>query len=200
MITAVGHADLAPDALEPVERALRGVLDRLAEGVPGLVRAGAGASLAFGRAMRATGRELVVVIPTQAMVPVLLPGRDRSAVGELLWLARQVRLLAYDPGRRDECVGADEQLVEGCERLVAVWDGSPSDGRDATAHLVAYARARGIPVEVVWPPGAVRTGTSGGQRPDRHRRPHGDGACDSDCPITADAESTPSTSGAGTLG
>ncbi|MDW4908617.1 hypothetical protein RB628_25580 [Streptomyces sp. ADMS] len=144
MIAAVGHADLASDTLKLVEPGLRAVLERLSGGVPGLVRAGAGASLAFGRAMRAADRELVVVIPTQAMVPALLPERDRLAVGELLCLARQVRLLAYDPGHRDACVGADEVLIEGCERMVAVWDGSPSNGRDATAHLVAESSAAAL--------------------------------------------------------
>ncbi|WP_149547580.1 hypothetical protein [Streptomyces marokkonensis] len=42
------------------------------------------------------------------------------------------------------------------ESAPAVWDGSPSDGRDATAHLVTCARARGVPVEAVWPAGAAR--------------------------------------------
>lgn len=41
--------------------------------------------------------------------------------------------------------------------MLAVWDGSPSDGRDATAHLVAFARATGVPVEILWPAGATRT-------------------------------------------
>jgi hypothetical protein len=53
-------------------------------------------------------------------------------------------------------VSADEQLLSDCGRLLAVWDGSPSRGRDATAHMVAYARARGIPVEIVRPSGAAR--------------------------------------------
>lgn len=196
MIAAVGHADLASETLKLVEAELGAVLERLPEGAPGLVRAGAGAPLGFGRAMRAAGRELVVVIPTQAMVPVLLPERDWMAVGELLCLTRQVRLLAYDPSHRDACVGADEEMIEGCERLLAVWDGSPSNGHDATAHLVAYARARGIPVDVVWPLGAARTGIPGTPRPDRYRRPHGS----RDFSTTVGAEPTRSTSEAGTLG
>ncbi|WP_434095060.1 hypothetical protein [Streptomyces albidoflavus] len=65
-------------------------------------------------------------------------------------------MLPFDPLDRDACVTVDEQLVSGCARALAVWDGSASCGRDATAHMVAYARARGIPVEVVWPAGAAR--------------------------------------------
>ncbi|MFF3935048.1 hypothetical protein [Streptomyces phaeofaciens] len=174
MIAVVGHADVTSETLRLVEAGLAAVLEREPDGEPGVVRAGSGAPVAFGRAAHRAGRDLVVVIPTSGMVPALLPERDRAPIGELLLLARWVRLLAYDPGDRDACVGADEEIVAGCRRLVAVWDGSPSDGRDATAHLVAYARSRGVPVEVLWPRGATRTGprtdrTRTGPRTDRTR-------------------------------
>lgn len=173
MIAAIGHADLTPDTLELVEAELREALERLPAQRSALVRAGAGAPVAFGRAVRATGRELVVVTPTQGMVPALLPERDRVAVAELVSLARWMRLLAYEPDDRDACVGADERTIAECRQLLAVWDGSPSNGRDATAHLVAYARARGVPVEVVWPQGAAREAIPGGPAPAAGRRLRG---------------------------
>lgn len=190
MIVAVGHTDLTPRTLKLVEAELRAVLERLAERAPGVVRAGAGVPVAFGRAVRAAGRELVVVIPTQGMVPALLPQRDRVATGELLVLARQVRLLAYDPADRDACVGEDERMVAGCRQVVAVWDGSPSNGRDVTAHLVAYARAHGVPVEVVWPEGAAREALPGIPEPVNGRAPHGGG----DVSTTPVPRPTPNTS------
>ncbi|WP_443059130.1 hypothetical protein [Streptomyces sp. NBC_00496] len=175
MIAAVGHADLTRDTLELVESELRERLERLFVRASGVVRVGAGVPVAFGRAVRTAGRQLVVVIPTQAAVPVVPPERDRAAAGELLSLARQVRLLAYDPADRDACVGADERLIAGCRKVLAVWDGSPSNGRDATAHLVAYARARGVPVEVLWPEGAAREAVPGAPEPDSGRGPRGGG-------------------------
>ncbi|WP_442811215.1 hypothetical protein [Streptomyces sp. NBC_00481] len=175
MIAAVGHADLTRDTLELVESELRERLERLFVRASGVVRVGAGVPVAFGRAVRTVGRQLVVVIPTQAAVPVVPPERDRAAAGELLSLARQVRLLAYDPADRDACVGADERLIAGCRKVLAVWDGSPSNGRDATAHLVAYARARGVPVEVLWPEGAAREAVPGAPEPDGGRGPRGGG-------------------------
>ncbi|MEU8625671.1 hypothetical protein [Streptomyces sp. NPDC048669] len=156
MIAVVGHRDLSSTTLELVEAELRARLDRLTEGAATLVRAGAGLPLVFGRVAREAGRKLTVLLPAQDRVPAALPERDRSAVGELLVLAEHVRLLAFDPADRNACVGADERLVEACRTVLAVWDGSPSDGRDATAHLVAFARARGIRVEVVWPDGSLR--------------------------------------------
>ncbi|MDT6984660.1 hypothetical protein ACFSUJ_23290 [Streptomyces lusitanus] len=158
-IAVVGHHDLTDVSLRRVEKAVRTRLARRPERARIMVRAAAGTSLASGRAARASGRPLAVVIPTSIGVPALPPPRDRSATGELLTLADQVRLLDYDPTDRDACVGADERLVAASSLLLAVWDGSPSDGRDATAHLVTYARARGIEVEVLWPEGAARDRT-----------------------------------------
>ncbi|GAB2815551.1 hypothetical protein GCM10027073_54140 [Streptomyces chlorus] len=158
-IAAVGHADLTPHTLALVESAFQERLEQLeqhAEPRPVMVRCGAGAPLAFGRAASASGRRLVVVIPTYNDVPAMPPRRDRMATGELLNLADQARLLSYDPNHRDSCVGADERMIATSGLLLAVWDGSPSNGRDATAHLVTYARARNIPVEIVWPAGAER--------------------------------------------
>ncbi|GGY94812.1 hypothetical protein CP967_06895 [Streptomyces nitrosporeus] len=156
MIAVVGHKDLSSSTLELVEAELRVRLERLAQGTAALVRAGAGVPLAFGRAAREAGRKLTVLLPAQGVVPAVLPQHDRPAAGELLVLAEHVRLLAFDPADRDACVSADERLVKECRTVFAVWDGSPSDGRDATAHLVAFARSRGIGVEVVWPEGAAR--------------------------------------------
>ncbi|MFF5284821.1 hypothetical protein [Streptomyces sp. 62] len=156
MIAAVGHADLSVDTLRVVERELRARMERLGDPAPGLVRAGSGLSAAFGRAVRASGRPLVVLLPAQGAVPAPMPPNDLGPAREVTVLAEEVRLLAYDPNDRDACVRADEALVAQCGRLLAVWDGSPTDGRDATAHVVAFARARGVAVEVVWPVGAAR--------------------------------------------
>ncbi|MFE9770970.1 hypothetical protein ACFYOV_04650 [Streptomyces sp. NPDC005931] len=155
-ITVVGHADLTPDTLALVESELRARLEEHVEGRPVMVRSGTGVPLVFGRAARATGRPLVVVIPTTNGVPAVPHQPDRVATGELLSIADQVRLVEYDPADRDSCVGADERMVAAGGHLLAVWDGSVSNGRDATAHLVAYARANGVPVEIVWPAGAAR--------------------------------------------
>ncbi|MFE7276105.1 hypothetical protein [Streptomyces sp. NPDC057623] len=157
MIAVVGHPDLAAPTLAMLEEELYW---RLAEfvraGSAGLVRAGHGLPVAFGRAARAAGLALVTVLPSKNGVPAVLDTCDRRAAGELLLLSEQVRLLEYDPADRSACTGADENLLRTCGRLLAVWDGSPATSRDATAHLVAYARGCGIDVEVLWPADARR--------------------------------------------
>ncbi|MFJ3670524.1 hypothetical protein ACIPSE_29115 [Streptomyces sp. NPDC090106] len=157
MIVVVGHPDLTAPTLAMLEEELRRRLSDLTKaGRAGLVRAGQGLPLAFGRAARAAGLALVTALPSMNGMPTVLDPQDRKAAGELLLLSEQVRLLEYDQNDRDACVGADESLLRTCRRLLAVWDGSPSNGRDATAHLVAYARSRGIDVEVFWPAAARR--------------------------------------------
>ncbi|MCL2551546.1 MAG: hypothetical protein FWE75_05340 [Actinomycetia bacterium] len=151
MIAAVGNADPGAGAREALQRDVRAGLEAFPSGAPVLVRARAGLSLLIGRAVREAGRKLVLLLPSQAALPAALPPRDHAAVGELLLLADQVRLLPFDPADRDACVSADERLIRGCGRVLAVWDGSPSSPQDPTAHLVAFARGRGLPVHVIHP-------------------------------------------------
>ncbi|MER8235142.1 hypothetical protein [Streptomyces sp. NPDC094049] len=73
MITAVGHENLPPDTLALVEREPRVRVERYADPAPGLLRAGAGLPAAFGRAVRAAGRRLVVVPPSYGLVPAAVP-------------------------------------------------------------------------------------------------------------------------------
>ena len=47
-------------------------------------------------------------------------------------------------------------MLAKADRLFAVWDGQPARGYGGTADVVAEARARGIPVTVIWPEGATR--------------------------------------------
>ncbi|WP_181806558.1 hypothetical protein [Streptomyces shenzhenensis] len=166
MIAVVGHEDLAPWTLALLEEELRARLARCAEaGWTGMVRVGQGLPVAFGRAAKQAGLALVTVVPTLNRVPALLRERDWRAAGELLLLSEQVRLLEYDPADRDACVGADERLLRACARVLAIWDGTASNGRDRTAHLVAYARSHGIDVEVLWPAGAERVGDEVAREP-----------------------------------
>jgi hypothetical protein len=53
---------------------------------------------------------------------------------------------------------AHEAMIADVDRLLAVWDGTPSDRPGSAGDAVASATARGVPVTVVWPAGAERHG------------------------------------------
>ncbi|OLZ63148.1 hypothetical protein AV521_39825 [Streptomyces sp. IMTB 2501] len=162
MIVVVGHPDLTASTLALLEEELRSRLAGFARaGRAGLVRAGKGLPVAFGRAARKAGLAMVTVLPSRNGVPAYIAEPDRKAAGELLLLSQQVRLVEYDPADRTSCISADEGLLRSCARVLAVWDGSPSSGKDATAHLVAYARSHGVDVEVLWPQGAEHGAVQG---------------------------------------
>ncbi|HEY8983122.1 MAG TPA: hypothetical protein VIU15_26525 [Streptomyces sp.] len=155
MIAVVGHPDLTASTLALLEEELCSRLSGFARaGRAGLVRGGKGVPLAFGRAARRAGLALVTVLPSCDGLPGRLAEPDREAAGELVLLSRHVRLVEYDPDDRASCITVDEDLLRSCARVLAVWDGSPSSGRDTTAHFVAYARSHGLDVEVLWPHGA----------------------------------------------
>jgi len=47
-------------------------------------------------------------------------------------------------------------MIERSDLVIAVWDGESARSFAGTADFVAYARQVRVPVQVIWPPGAVR--------------------------------------------
>jgi hypothetical protein len=47
-------------------------------------------------------------------------------------------------------------MLQHSDQLWAVWDGQPARGYGGTADVVAAAHGNGLPVQVIWPPGAHR--------------------------------------------
>ncbi|HEX3090921.1 MAG TPA: hypothetical protein VHQ23_19865 [Ilumatobacteraceae bacterium] len=62
-----------------------------------------------------------------------------------------------DASREQAYEQAGHRVVERCEVLIAIWDGSPSCGRGGTAEIVDHARRVGRRVELV---GVTRGGPS----------------------------------------
>ncbi|MFF5538141.1 hypothetical protein ACFY71_37815 [Streptomyces cinerochromogenes] len=124
----MGHADPTPTAWELVQAELRERLRGLPPHATALLRAGAGLPLAFGQVVHEVGRRLMVLLPERGDAFADAPFHDRRAHRELPALAGRIRMLPFDLLDRDACVSADERLVSGCSRLLAVWDGAPSNG------------------------------------------------------------------------
>ncbi len=107
-----------------------------------------------------------VVLECGGTIEVILPAvdyRERrvksgnlTQFDDLISSARTVRTLPFDQSTKEAYMAASEEMLDSVDSLIAVWDGNPSESYSGTADVVAATRARGIPVTVVWPPGARR--------------------------------------------
>jgi hypothetical protein len=90
---------------------------------------------------------------------VVLPGANDEGT-ELLRLLAEAAAVSQLPALAqpaESYAAASEEMLRRSDRLVAVWDGDERGGPGGTADTVARARARGVPVTVVWPDGAARS-------------------------------------------
>jgi hypothetical protein len=58
---------------------------------------------------------------------------------------------------RPAYAAANAAMLATVDMLIAVWDGRPGTRKGSTGDVVAAAHQRGLPLTVVWPPGAART-------------------------------------------
>jgi len=139
-----------------VERALRERLARLpADVLVGVSSLADGADQLFAEAILALGGSLEVILPA-ARYREELPAESQDVYDRLLARASAVEQLDYEESSSEAHMAAGRAVVQRSDVLLAVWDGRPARGFGGTGDVVAYARERGVPVEVVWPRGAER--------------------------------------------
>lgn len=158
-IGITGHSNLTPATVKLVAEALRAVL---AEHTPselvGVTCLARGADQVFARVVLDLGGAVEVVLPAADYRERKVKPGNAAEFDELIGRAARVRTLAFVESNRDAYMAASEDVLTNVDEMVAVWDGGPSGGHGGTADVVVAARARGIPVMVVWPNGAARDG------------------------------------------
>jgi len=82
--------------------------------------------------------------------------KDHSEYEYLLKAAGSQVQLDYERPSEEAFMAGGKAVVDGCDILLAVWDGKPAAGLGGTADVVAYAKESGKPIEVIWPEGASR--------------------------------------------
>lgn len=154
-IGGTGHQGLPSRTAELVAVALRDVLGRHHGDLIGVTCLAGGADQLFARAVLDLGGDIEVIVPAERYRDGLdadaQPGYD-----ELFAKAIQAERLPLVESTEEAHMAASKVLVDRSDLLVAVWDGKPARGLGGTADVVAYARERGVPVEVVWPEGSSR--------------------------------------------
>lgn len=121
---------------------------------PELARLVTGPDTSFADLVLRRGGCLIAVVPA-ATYRDGLPGWHHRHYDRLL-AAAEIHRLDHADSTADAHMAASELMVDLADELIAVWDGAPARGPGGTADVVAYARGRGVPVHVIWPPGATR--------------------------------------------
>jgi hypothetical protein len=102
------------------------------------------------------GGSIEVIVPSAGYETTFQsPAQFRRYTRLLQAADKQVRL-AFDSPSEEAFYEAGRAVVDGCDLLIAVWDGGSSRGLGGTADVVSYARDRGRRVKVVWPEGVTR--------------------------------------------
>jgi hypothetical protein len=156
-IGITGHSNLAPKSVPAVADALRNALKEVDPPLVGVSCLARGADQVFADVVLQLGGSLEVILPAADYREDKVKPDNREQFERLLAHADAVRVMPFAESGRDAYMAASEAVLSGVERMVAVWDGHPSDGRGGTADVVTAARERGIHVEIVWPPGSMRT-------------------------------------------
>lgn len=101
--------------------------------------------------------EVLLPLPEADYLEDFATPASRAQFHALMAAARSVAVVpGTEPSRAAAYERVGRAVVEGCDVLLALWDGEPGAGRGGTAEIVHYARGRGVPVEVV----TVRRGDS----------------------------------------
>ncbi|GAA3565791.1 hypothetical protein GCM10022222_57000 [Amycolatopsis ultiminotia] len=155
-IAITGHRGLPDASTRLVDAALRAALAENADGqLVGVSCIADGADTLFARAVLDAGGRLVVVVPARQYRDGL-PADHHPVYDALIAHASDVIRLDHEESTSTAHMDASIRMLDGADRLMAVWDGQPARGYGGTADVVDAARQRGLPVTVVWPDGATR--------------------------------------------
>lgn len=168
-----GHMDLTTEAGPLVYQAITDVLAPYAsDDLVGVSCIARGADSVFARVVLEFGGKLEVVIPASAYRDQKVKPDDQPEFDELMRQATSIRTMPFAAASRAAYEAANETLVSSCDTLIAVWDGQDAADRGGTGSVVEYARAHGVPVEVVCPEGARRGEVHHGRLPAKGAAAH----------------------------
>jgi hypothetical protein len=153
-IAISGHRGLPARVQALTDQAIRTALNGLDE-VTGVSCLADGPDQIFARAVLDLGGQIEAVVPA-ALYRDGLPVDAHAEYDRLLARAVTVHRLPFTQSTSESHMAASELMLTLADQLWAVWDGQPARGYGGTADVVAAARAKALPVHVIWPHGAYR--------------------------------------------
>jgi hypothetical protein len=153
-----GHQDLSSNCAQLVRRHIADELDALAPPIVGHSSLAAGADQVFAEAVLEQGWQLLALLPSENYEASFTDPAALVRFRALLSRAVTTTRLSHGQPSEEAYWEAGQEIVNQTDVLLAVWDGRPAGGLGGTADVVAYARARGKSVKVIWPVGCRRSG------------------------------------------
>lgn len=164
IIGITGHSQLGAATTELVRQALHDVLRKYAgDDLTGLTCLARGADQIFAEVVLDLGGSLEVVIPAADYASGIPDPTSRARFESFVRQARAIHSLPFRTAGPDAYLAASKEVINNCDTLVAVWDGSPADGTGGTADAVQYATEAQRKIIVVWPQGAQRANQARGR-------------------------------------
>ncbi|MFD6397193.1 hypothetical protein [Nocardia sp. NPDC060249] len=154
-ISVTGHTNISVETIPLVRAAIADLIADTPPGLVGISCIARGADTVFAEVVLDAGGQLEVVVPSRDYREAKVKPDHLAKFDSLIERATTVRIMDFGNAGRAAYEAANEVLVGEADRLIAVWDGKLGE-RAGTGTVVALARERGIPVDVVWPNGAVR--------------------------------------------
>ena len=151
-VGVTGHQVLPREHTAWIADQIRGVLAQ-APAVVGVSSLAKGADQLFAQCVLDAGHALQAVLPCRDYAHAF-DHADRDDYYALLGRAQTVVTLGFGPPSEEAFLAAGQFIASHVDRMIAVWDGGPAQGRGGTGDIVEYATSLCIPVTVVWPSGA----------------------------------------------
>jgi len=151
-----GHRSLPPTIVERAVAHWGRVLPTGAQ-LHGVSSLAEGADQLFASHVLAAGGSLEAILPCADYATSLTTEEGRRGLVELQRAAETITTLPFRQPSAEAYLAAGHAMVDRCDHLFAIWDGLPARGLGGTADVVAYARALGRPVTVLWVAGILRS-------------------------------------------
>jgi hypothetical protein len=156
-IGITGHTNLSAATGRLVAAGIRAELVPHSVGLTGVTCLARGADQIFARVVLELGGDLEVVLPAEDYRARKVSADNVAEFDEILAMARAIRTMPFAHSGGNAYQAASEHMLSTVDSLIAVWDGRPAGGHGGTADVVAAAQRLGVPVTVMWPPGAERS-------------------------------------------
>lgn len=153
-IAITGHRNLDRDTRRLIRHHIKLALGNEAAPIVGLTCLADGSDQIFAQLIVEFGGSIEAFIAAERFGDTLTTD-SRSRYRRLRGLSSTVHTVPLTHPCPEAYMQASRLMVNRADALWAVWDGKAARGYGGTADVVAYARDRAVPVEVIWPAGAV---------------------------------------------